>query len=126
MFLNLKVFFLHMLNKKASAAAVIVVVILVIIVLFWIGKSLMKECRKDTDCGSGYYCGSDFKCHQMKTIEKTIIKNDFNRAAYLIAFAIIIAAIILRLKPKKLNLRNIIEKNPPANYSSPYTNEEFR
>jgi len=115
-----------MLNKKASAAIIVLVVILAIVCLVWIGKSLMKECNKDTDCSAGYYCGSDFKCHQMKTIEKTIIKNDFGRAAYLIAFAIIIAAIILRLKPKKLNLGNIIEKNPPANYSSPCTDEKFR
>ena len=114
------------LNKKASAAVIALSVILVIIILFWAVKSLMKECRKDTDCGSGYYCGSDFKCHEMKIIEKTIIKSDFGRAVYIIAFSIIIAAIILRFKLKKLNLGNFIEKNPPTNYSHFSTDGEFK
>lgn len=106
--------------KKASAAVIVLSVILILIILFWIGKSLMKECKKDTDCSSGYYCSSDFKCHETKTIEKTIIKNDFSKSAYSIAFAIIIAAIILRFKPKKIknmDLGKFIEKNPPKNYT---------
>lgn len=111
---------MELLNKKASAAIGIIIIIVIIIIIFWIAGSLMKECRKDTDCGSGYYCGSDFKCHEMKITEKTIIKSDFSKSAYIIGFAVIIGAVIIRFKPKKtrqINLKKFIEQNPPTNAS---------
>ena len=97
-------------NKKASAAVVIVVVILVIIVLFWIGKSLMKECRKDTDCSSGYYCGSDFKCHDLKMV--TIYKQNLLMPSLIIAVALVAGAVILRKKKEKTATENQQPENP--------------
>ena len=87
-------------NKKANGALLILVVIAVIAIIYIIASNAVKECWKDTDCGQERYCGSDFKCHDMKIVNKTIINNDYGlwKAAFIIGFAIIIAAFILRWK----------------------------
>lgn len=87
-------------GKKANGALIILVVIVIIAIIYIIVDNATKECWKDTDCGSERYCGSDFKCHDMKIINKTIINNDYGfwKAAIILAIAIIIAAFILRWK----------------------------
>ena len=91
-------------SKKANGALIILVVVVIIIILYLIIDAATKECWKDTDCGQERYCGSDFKCHDMKIINKTIINNDYGlwKAAIIVAIAIIIAALILRWKRKSV------------------------
>jgi hypothetical protein len=86
-------------NKKAVVPAVLGVIIVIIVVLV-IWNYAGRECSKDTDCGNERYCGSDFKCHEFKIIQKTEINNNFMIPAIIVGIAIIIAAIVLRGKKR--------------------------
>ena len=57
-----------------------------------------KECNFNSDCQSGNYCGSDFKCHSFPVIENTIVKNDWATPAAILGLAVVFAAFILRRK----------------------------
>jgi len=57
-----------------------------------------KECKVNSDCKKEHYCGSDFGCHQFPSIENTIVKNDWTKAAAIIGLSIVFAALILRKK----------------------------
>jgi hypothetical protein len=75
---------------------------------------LNKECRKDADCGSkDFYCGSDFSCHEKEIVVKTEIRQDYTIPAYVLAIAIMIAAIILRSKDIKFKLPERPKKKTP-------------
>ncbi|MBD3313022.1 hypothetical protein GF345_01115 [Candidatus Woesearchaeota archaeon] len=89
-----------MMNKKANVALALLAVIVVVIILYLILINALKECRQDSQCGEGSYCGSDFRCHEMKVIQKSVINNEYHlwKASFVIGIAIIIAAIILRLR----------------------------
>ncbi|MBI1969789.1 hypothetical protein HYS48_03790 [Candidatus Woesearchaeota archaeon] len=86
-------------KKGAGPAIIILLVILAAIVIYWVSGLVQRECDKDTDCGEGFYCGSDFQCHEHKIIEKTEIRN-FNLLipSIIVGIAIVVAAIILRSK----------------------------
>jgi len=56
------------------------------------------ECKLNSDCGEGSYCGSDLKCHTHPTIEKTVVNNDWTTPAAVLSLSIILAALILRKK----------------------------
>ncbi len=92
--------FLKMMRKNANAALAVLLAIVVIIILYAIIINAVKECRSDNDCGTERYCGSDFKCHEMKIVQKTIVQNEYGgwKAALILGAAIITAAIILRWK----------------------------
>jgi hypothetical protein len=57
-----------------------------------------RECNLNSDCGSERFCGSDFKCHDYPSIQKTVNNYNFMPAATIIALAIVLAALILRFK----------------------------
>jgi hypothetical protein len=83
------------LNRKAvaqSALVVIIIVLIIAIVVHYAGR----ECSKDTDCGDGFYCGSDNKCHEFKIIQKTEIHYDLLVPSIIIGIALVIAAYVLR------------------------------
>jgi len=88
-------------TEKGNAAAVVLIVIIIIIIVVWIVVLVGRECTNDSDCGEGYYCGSDNNCHEHRIIEKTVIQNQYDRAAYIIAFALIVGALILRFGKKQ-------------------------
>lgn len=93
----------------------VLVIIIIIIIILWIATAVShgagRECRKDSDCSSESYCSSDFECHKIPVIEKTTITNihEYNSAAWILAFAIIVAAIIIRWD----TLRKALFKEPP-------------
>lgn len=83
-------------SKKANIAVGILVIIIIIIIVVWLVNISGRECTQDSQCGSESYCGSDFKCHKIPIIEKTITQNQYGRAATILGFAMIIAAVILK------------------------------
>jgi hypothetical protein len=90
-------------GKKAASAVMVIIIIVVAIFLYWLvtGTMQKKECKKDSECGEGYYCGSDFACHEFKVVEKNVIEYNLLVPSIILGFAIIIAAIILRWKSGK-------------------------
>ena len=89
-------------GRRGDAILGIAILIIIIIVLVWLARSSMRECTSDRGCGSESYCGADFKCHPMKVIEKTVIRNEYNFsiAGFFVAIAIVAAAVILRQRKK--------------------------
>ncbi len=87
-------------SKKAAGPVIIALLVIVIVLLVYIVSSrVQRECTKDTDCGDEHYCGSDFKCHEQKIIEKTEIHNyNLLVPSIILALGIILAAIVLRSK----------------------------
>jgi len=83
-------------SKKSEAITVILVTLIIIVVLGRLINAGSRECRSNSQCGSAQYCGSDFACHELPTIEKTIVKNNLMIPSIIIAIAVIIAAIILK------------------------------
>jgi len=90
-------------NKRAELATIILIILIIVLGIGWLISLGSRECRSNADCGNGFYCGSDFSCHQLTTIEKTIIKNNLLTPSIIIGIAIIIAAMILRLGKKSFN-----------------------
>jgi len=89
---------LNVLKYRKADGGLTIVLIIVIIVIFlgWLVNLGLKECRNNSDCSSGYYCGSDFSCHQIPLIEKTVVKNNLLAPSLIMGIAIIIAAFILK------------------------------
>ncbi|MCK5283599.1 MAG: hypothetical protein KAK00_09425 [Nanoarchaeota archaeon] len=76
------------------------ILLIVIIVLFfgWLINNSWKECRVDSDCGGGQYCGSDFDCHDFKVVVKEIkvVESNVNTAAWILGLLIVISALIMK------------------------------
>ena len=113
-------------RKKANGLAIGFFVMIIIIVIFWLIGISARECNSDSACKEDYYCGSDFKCHQMKIVEKTVVKNDYITPSIIVGISIIIAAIILRHAGLKSIAKKIaeyiknfdlIDKNTPKHYT---------
>jgi len=87
-------------NKRSEIISLILIVIVIIAGIGWLINIGTRECRSNSQCSADYYCGSDFSCHQIPTIEKTIVKNNLILPSFIIGIAIILAAIILRFRKK--------------------------
>jgi hypothetical protein len=92
-----------LMGKRGEALTIIVVVVIIVIFLGWLVNFNSRECRSNTDCSNGFYCGSDFACHQVPVVEKTIVKNNLIVPSAIIGVAIIIASLILRSKKTALS-----------------------
>ena len=101
-------------NKKSEAGLVIVIILIIAVFFFgWLININQRECKNNKGCSSDSYCGSDFSCHQYPTIQKTVVQYNFLVPSLIIGFAIVIAAIIFRLKsiPEKQTVeKQIIEQ----------------
>lgn len=100
-------------NRKGEALTIIVIVVIIILFLTWVVSVNSRECRNNSQCDKGFYCGSDFACHQIPVIEKTIVKNNLILPSFIIALAIIIGAIIV--KSGKIPFRIRIEPREKDN-----------
>lgn len=87
-----------MLGKKANGVVVILLIIVIIFIIAWGVSKSGRECSNNVDCGTDRYCGSDFRCHDIPAIEKTVVEHDYIPAALIIAMGMIAAAIILKKK----------------------------
>jgi hypothetical protein len=92
----------NLLNKKANGS---VIILIIVIILFGAIEIMAhpevfapRECSVNQDCLSSQYCGSDFKCHEIPPKDVVNYYNDYATAGLAIAIAIIIAAIIIRVK----------------------------
>src|SRR3989338_2512513 len=82
-------------SRKSEAITVILVTLMVLVFFGWLINLHSRECRSNNDCNDGFYCGSDFSCHQMQVIEKNSGYN-LLMPSIIIGIAIIIAAMILK------------------------------
>lgn len=83
-------------SRKSEAITVILVTLIIIVFLGWLINVGSRECRSNSQCGSAQYCGSDFACHELPTIEKTIVQNNLLVPSIILGIAIIIAALIIK------------------------------
>jgi len=95
-----------LLNNRSEALTIIMVTLIIVVFIGWLINLKSKECRSNSDCGPERYCGSDFACHQIPIIEKTIVKNNLIIPSIILGIAIIAAALII--KREKISFR----KNP--------------
>ena len=83
--------------KKASGAiGIVAITVLIMLILFYIYGSSNVECKKNSDCGSAQYCGSDFECHDFPNIEKKVYEVNLLIPAIVLGVAIVIAAYMLK------------------------------
>ena len=102
-------------NKRAEAlTAAVLITVIIVVFLGWLISFNSKECRSNSQCQSGYYCGSDFSCHEMPVIEKTLTENNLIFPSIIIGIAIVAAAFILRAKNSSKN-----NKSPERSHASP-------
>jgi hypothetical protein len=98
-----------MLNFKKADGGITAIIIVVIILVFigWLVNIGNRECNTNGDCGKGSYCGSDFACHEMPVIEKTVNVGggSYIVAALILGISMITASLILKwdkIKPRKI------------------------
>ena len=93
-------------NKKSEAITLILIIVIIAVFLGWLINFTSRECRSNSQCPKDNYCGSDFSCHQIPVIEKTVAGNNLVMPSIIIGIAIILSSIIL--KSEKMPFR----KNP--------------
>ena len=82
----------------------IILGIIIILLIIYLAVINSRGCNDDTDCPEYHYCGSDFECHEHKTIEKEV--QDLVMPSAILGISIIIAAMMLRIKIKKKDRRD--------------------
>ena len=107
------------LHKKAEAVTIILVLIIVVVFIGYLVNIGSRECRTDSQCTSGQYCGSDFACHDIPVVEKTVVQNNLILPSFILGIAVVIAAIVLKWgnfpsrKKKQEDTQEKIKLNTP-------------
>lgn len=115
-----------MLNKKADGGLTAIVIILIVLVfLGWLVKIGNRECNSNKDCEEDHYCGSDFSCHQIPVIEKTVVKRSLTLPLLIISATIIILAVIWKWE-KLFGKKEIIEEIETSKETKPYYSSQFQ
>jgi len=116
------------LNRKADGGLTAIVIILIVIILLgWLIKVNSRECNSNKDCKEDQYCGSDFSCHQIPVIEKTVVKRSYTLPTLIASITLIILAVIFRwenLFGKKPFVEN--EKTEEAETPDSYYTSQFK
>lgn len=82
-------------NKKADGGLTAIVIILIaVIFLGWLVNVRNRECNSNKDCEENQYCGSDFACHQIPIIEKTVYKQNLTLPILFICITIVALSVI--------------------------------
>lgn len=111
-------------SKRGSIPAITVLALIIVAMAAWYCIGIAKrECSKDTDCASEYYCGSDFKCHEPRIIERTVNNYDFKFAASVLGIALVVCALILR---RRDNNKEIPQVQGPIYPSYPQTQQYYQ
>jgi len=76
--------------------------------VLWLYDISSKECKSNSDCGEGEYCGVDHACHILPIIQESsdvsVIQNNYGIAGFILAVSIIISSLIIKRKwAKKRN-----------------------
>ncbi len=86
-------------GKRAEVlTATVLIVLIVAVFLGWFITFSSKECQSNSQCQYGYYCGSDFSCHEMPVIERTLTENNLLMPSLILGIAIVAAAFIIKSK----------------------------
>jgi hypothetical protein len=101
-------------NKKGDIFSLITLVLILIILVSYGVKVSSRECSSNADCRDNQYCGSDYKCHNLRTI--TVYKQDLILPSIIIAIALIAGAVILKKKKQP-------EQQSQYNYQTEYQQE---
>lgn len=115
-------------NKKSQAGLTAIVIILIALVfLGWLVKIGSRECNSNKDCEEGYYCGSDFNCHEIPVIEKTttVTKRSYTLPVLLICITAIILAIIWKWE-KIFGKKEATEEIEAPKEKEPYYSSQFQ
>ena len=84
------------LYKKSEAATTLLVILVIAFLIGWLVNVNQRECKRNSDCSSESYCGSDFSCHTYPTIQKTVIQYNLFWPAVVIGTALVFAAWIFK------------------------------
>ena len=91
-------------SKRSEAITLVLIVVAILIFLGWLINFNSRECSSNSQCKEGFYCGSDFSCHQIPVIEKTIASYNLVLPSIILGIAIVIAAFVFKSsKHKKKN-----------------------
>tara|TARA_B100000315_G_C14506521_1_gene554871 strand:- start:270 stop:692 length:423 start_codon:yes stop_codon:yes gene_type:complete len=113
-------------NKKASTAIIVLSTFLVAIALYLIMSYSSRECNINTDCENDFYCGSDFKCHEMKIVERTVIKNELITPSIILTIGLIITALIANIdKLRGLDIKRNIKEVKDFIDNKLFTKQDF-
>ncbi|MEK6812926.1 MAG: hypothetical protein AABX86_02310 [Nanoarchaeota archaeon] len=86
-------------GKAKTIGTTVLVVLFILLILFTVFERISRECQKDSDCPSSYYCGADFSCHPVVAGEQQIMVKESNLIpALLLGIAIVLAAWIIKRK----------------------------
>ena len=73
-------------------------VVVLVLLLAWLIIYTQRECHSDANCTDGFYCGSDFKCHEFPQQNSG---SGLVAPSLILGISIIIAAFILRWQKRK-------------------------
>jgi uncharacterized alpha/beta hydrolase family protein len=119
-------------NKKGDAGLVAIVIILIgLVFIGWLITINQRECNSDKDCQDGFYCSSDFSCHKIPVIERTVYKQSLTLPILFICITIIALAMIWKwntiFKKNNGKIENKKEtKIKPEKKSEPYYTSQFQ
>ncbi|MBI2658608.1 hypothetical protein HYX05_00715 [Candidatus Woesearchaeota archaeon] len=115
------------LNKKSEAATTLLVILVIVFLIGWLVNVNQRECKRNSDCSSESYCGSDFSCHSYPTIQKTVVQYNLFWPAVIVGIALVLAALIykngefrFRKEQKQVVEHKAEEKKPAEDVSEPY------
>jgi len=84
-------------NKKADVGVGIILLVLIVLIFLSLWSfSGNRECNSNSGCSENQYCGSDFACHNIPIIEKTVVQKSYTMPILIICLTIIALAIIWR------------------------------
>ena len=84
------------LYKKSEATATLLMILVIAFLIGWLVNVNQRECKRNSDCSSESYCGSDFSCHTYPTIQKTVVQYNLFWPAVVIGIALVLAARIFK------------------------------
>lgn len=115
-----------MLNKKADGGLTAIVIILIALVFIgWLVNINNRECDSNQDCEENQYCGSDFSCHNIPVIEKTVVKRSLTLPIFIICTTIVALAIIWKWE-KLFGKKETVEKIEAPEKKEPYYSSQFQ
>ena len=116
-------------NKRADGGLTAIVIILIALVFIgWLINLGSRECNSNKDCKEDSYCGSDFNCHKIPIIEKTVYRQSLVLPILFICITIIALALIWKWdvifgrKEKKAEAENQEETET----AEPYYTSQFQ
>lgn len=116
-------------NKKADGGlTAIVIIIIAVVFIGWLVNLGSRECNSNKDCREDSYCGSDFACHKIPVIEKTVYRQSLVLPILFICITIIIVALIWKWEVifRKKEEKTEIATSTDEETAEPYYTSQFQ